>query len=303
MLKKFSVLVSLIFVFSGVFAVFVETGDARRLGGGRSFGSSSGYQRSVPRQSLPQKSPGVTSQRATQGQAQPGAMASRGIFGGIGGMVSGLIMGSLIGSLLFGGGMGAFKGFGLFDLLIFGLMAYLLYRMVRSRRSAAAQAAGYGGLAGTGSSREAGSQPVAGGWGGLSAGESAEPKRPLLPEGFDEKSFLEGAKKAYARLQEAWNKRDLEDIRLFAVPEVFEEIERQARESKDNERTEIILVNADLLEARELNGKIVASVLFDVMMRENASQEVPEQVREIWHFSKAKSEGAKWMLEGIQQVE
>lgn len=301
MLKKFSVLVSLIFVFSGVFAVFVETGDARRLGGGRSFGSSSGYQRSVPRQSLPQKSPGVTSQRATQ--TQPGAMASRGIFGGIGGMVSGLIMGSLIGSLLFGGGMGGFKGFGLFDLLIFGLIAYLLYRMVRSRRSAAAQAAGYGGFAGPGSSREAGSEPVARGWGGLSAEESAEPKRPSLPEGFDEKSFLEGAKKAYARLQEAWNKRDLEDIRLFAVPEVFEEIERQARESKDNERTEIILVNADLLEARELNGKIEASVLFDVMMRENGSQEVPEQVREIWHFSKAKSEGAKWMLEGIQQVE
>jgi len=46
-----------------------------------------------------------------------------------------------------------------------------------------------------------------------------------------------------------WTRRDLEDIRRFASREVWEEIARQAQEDPRPGKSEILLVNARVLEA------------------------------------------------------
>jgi len=284
----------LIFVL-GLSYLLVETAEAARLGGGRSFGSRPSYQRSAPA-----PSPSPTSPQVSPGQSTPQMPAAATGMGRWGGMFGGLLMGGLIGSLLFGGGMHGAGGIGLLDIVLIGGGLFLLMRFLRARRMAAETASAGGSM-----SYDRG---PAQGWGSSGydpsidarAGEAAPPP---IPPGFDSDEFLKGAKIIYTRLQASWDKRDLEDIRQFTSPEVFEEIQRQVQEDPAPGKTELLLITPKILEVREIDGQTVASVLYDVMMRENNS-EMSRQVREIWHFSRATGNpDAFWVLEGIQQVE
>ena len=115
---------------------------------------------------------------------------------------------------------------------------------------------------------------------------SAEAEEVKIPKDFDQQDFMKGAKAVYTRLQNSWDKRDIEDIRYFTSKEVWEEINRQAQEDPKPSKTEILRVNARLLEVASSNSRTVASVLFDVMMRESREEDTAKEVREIWHFSK-----------------
>jgi predicted lipid-binding transport protein (Tim44 family) len=134
-------------------------------------------------------------------------------------------------------------------------------------------------------------------------GVPTEVMSPSIPPGFNEEEFLNGACAMYIRLQESWDKRDLGDIRQFTSPEVFSEIQSQAKEDPHPGKTELLLINPRLIEVREFDGQTIATVLFDVMMREGEDR-VSNQVRELWHFSRdAQRVDSFWTLEGIQQVE
>jgi len=274
--------------------------EARRAGGGRSFGSKPRYQRNVEKPAAPQKD-AQQSQAAPQTAQNP---SSRGAFGGLGGMLGGFLMGGLIGSLLFGG-MGEFQGPGLLDILLIGGGLFLLLRFLRARR-AATQAAGPMSFDGTGADPYAGrsAEPNRPAWGPAYGGDLNRNEGSSLPPGFDVAEFLAGAKAAYNRIQESWDKRDLEDIRNFTSPEVWEEMRRQAQEDPNPGKTEIVLLKPEVLEAKREGSETVVSVLFDVLLRESKEQMESEQVKEVWHFSRNESApGSFWVLEGIQQVE
>ena len=274
-----------------------DAAEAARLGGGKSFGSKPSYQRSAPATTpsptSPQVSPGQTTQQRPVAGPTPAPM------GRWGGMLAGLLMGGLIGSLLFGGGH-AYGGPGLFDMLLIGGGLFLLYRFIRARRMATASAAPAGSMSFDRSPAQ--------GWGQSGFSPSVEPEPPAaapatLPPGFNADEFLKGAKAIYTRLQTSWDKRDLEDIRQFVSAEVLAEIEHQAQADPQPGKTELLLINPSILEAREAEGQTTVSVLYDVMMRENGT-EMAKQVRELWHFSReTKKPEDFWRLEGIQQIE
>lgn len=289
----FSVII--LFVFA-LFYTWVEQADARRLGGGRSFGSSPSYQRSAPSPTSPQKSPSQT-QPSPQSPATPAAAPRP-----FGGMLGGLLMGGLIGSLLFGG-THSWGGPGLLDIIIFGGLLLFLFRFLKARRMAT-QGAGQASFSTGLDSQEA--------WGSAGSGYGSAQGRPVpaaaeevdIPQDFDKEDFMKGARAVYTRLQNSWDKRDLEDIGQFTSKDVWEEIKRQAQEDPKPSRTEILRVNARLLEVTASNSHTVASVLFDVMMRESREEDLAKEVREIWHFSKEDNDPKSfWVLEGIQQVE
>lgn len=260
--------------------------EAKRLGGGKSFGSSPQYERSAPRPATPQRD-AAAPQRQTQ-QSQQG-FKRPGFLGGMGGMLGGMLVGGLLGSLLFGGMGHGYGGPGLLDLLLVGGGLYLLFRFLRSRRTAV-QAAGP-------MSYE--ERPPS----SFRSLPGGQPGGSIAPEGFDEEEFLSGAKTAYVRLQAAWDRRDLDDIKNFATSEVLEEIRAQAMQDPASGKTEIMLLNADLVEVKTVAGREVASVLFDVMLRETAEEVSAKNVKEIWHFSRELGNKASfWVLEGIQQV-
>jgi predicted lipid-binding transport protein (Tim44 family) len=198
--------------------------------------------------------------------------------------------------------MHGFAGPGLLDILIVGGLLFFLFRFLRARRMATESA----GSSAFSSTAFQDVQPRDN-WGASGYGQapqaipsSFEPSS--IPAGFDQKEFLKGAKAVYTRLQQSWDRRDLNDIREFTHPEVFQEIRRQAEEDPNPGRTEIVLVNANLMEVKRDGGQTVASVLYDVLMRESADETMSKQVREIWHF-REKEAGSPWILEGIQQVD
>ncbi len=124
-----------------------------------------------------------------------------------------------------------------------------------------------------------------------------------MPPGFDEAEFLQGAKAAYARLQASWDARDMEDIRQFTTGAVFSEISAQAQADPGPSRTEVLMVEARLLEARTEGPATLATVYFDALLRETRGGGT-EQVREVWHFRRQDdTAGGMWLLDGIQQLE
>jgi hypothetical protein len=55
----------------------------------------------------------------------------------------------------------------------------------------------------------------------------------------------------YVRLQTAWDKRDLDDIRQFTSAEVFTEIQQQVQEDPTPGKTELLLITPRIIEVRD----------------------------------------------------
>lgn len=196
-----------------LFFAWPDLADAKRMGGGGSFGSKPSYSSGYNKPAAPSKdSPTMAQQAAPSNPSR---------FGGLGGMFGGLLMGGLLGSMLFGGG--GFAGPGMLDILLLAMGGFLLFKFVKSRRAATANSAPY---AYTGN-EEVQNPASHGGW-GHQRFEPQAPQSPILPHGLDEQEFLTGAKALYTRLQASWDRRDIDDIRQFTSPEVSEEIARQA---------------------------------------------------------------------------
>uniref|UniRef100_A0A832A0E2 Tim44 domain-containing protein n=1 Tax=Desulfacinum infernum TaxID=35837 RepID=A0A832A0E2_9BACT len=293
--RKRFVLVGAMFVLGFfLWTLWAEVAEAARLGGGKSFGSRPSYQRSAPAPSRSYSSP-----QRDAGQTPLGGMPRSPVASPTrswGGMLGGLLLGGLIGSLLFGGAH-AWGGPSLLDLVVIGGGLFLLFRFLKARRLATQSAAGYGP-----SPFQAPQGPPFGTFRAQPSGAEAASgsREPSWPEGFDSQGFLEQAKALYVRLQEAWDRRDLKAIQEAVSPEVYDEIRRQAEEDPRPSRTALLWINPELLEVRTLDGQTVASVLFDVMMRET-EEETAKQVRELWHFRR-QGAGDLWIVEGIQQV-
>ena len=300
---------------------------AKRAGGGGSFGSRPSYNRSytppaAPSAPVAPSSPAGPSQMNQQRPATPPPAAPSPGFGSrMGWGVGGFLMGGLLGSMLFGGGFGGggFGGIGLLDILLIGGILFLGFKLLRGRSAASqsgAQGSGPQPYEPTPDSRPGAEQswdrlrsaPPAGSGGAGAFGDGTTkqetPQGPAVPEGFNAAEFLEGAKTVYSRIQGAWDRRDMNDIALFTTPEVHQEMTRQAKADPGPSRTELLMVNAKLVEYREDGGDSVATVLFDVLMREDANEDRPKQVREVWHFSRETANPtSNWRLEGIQQLE
>jgi predicted lipid-binding transport protein (Tim44 family) len=313
----FTLVLSLFLTFAGL-----SDAQAKRFGGGGSFGGrssySSPYQRSAaPTRQANQQQAGNPSQAARPGWANRG---------GLMGMLGGLALGGLLGSMFMGGG---FHGLNFLDILIFGGIAFFLYKFMAAR-NASAQRPAYGQTSGR--TQDNGYQDTASGYkpyqdqspqnnpsgfdtdilfdknkkttdlSDQSVLQDADFNTALIPAGFDEQGFLAGAKIAYKTLQKAWDDRDLADIRGLTTDKVFAEIQDQIKASDEENHTEILKLNAEILEVREIGNEIEAVVLFDAIMREGRDEQAG-QVREVWHFVKPKSGlQTKWLLDGIQQL-
>lgn len=299
-MKIKAILTMLIMLGGACMYALPDTADAARLGGGRSFGSR-------PSMSQPAQAPSAMQRQSTQ-QRQQAAQAQqpqrKGFLGGMGGLLGGLLAGSLIGSLLFGGG---FSGGGIMDILLLGILLFVGLKLFARARSKAQPAP-----AGAGNAPMGGMEPplqrndtAASGWDTLSGQNNAYNSQPEvvipMPADFDAEEFLRGAKMAYNRLQAAWDSRDLNDIAQFASPAVMDAVHQQLAEETEPSKTEILLVNAQLLSVVNEDKEQRAQVYFDVLMRERPDQPTPSNVREIWHFVR-ELDGGTWKLDGIQQV-
>ncbi|MEF2144994.1 MAG: Tim44-like domain-containing protein [Desulfovibrionaceae bacterium] len=102
--------------------------------------------------------------------------------------------------------------------------------------------------------------------------------------GFDKTEFLHGAKLAYVRLSEAFDRLDADAAAPFASQAVLDGLRARAASGAEPVNTEIVLVDADLLEHTAENGRDEAVVLYDVLLRRGPDAREPEQVKQVWRF-------------------
>jgi len=281
------------------FSLVALDADARRLGGGRSVGTQ--REAITPRQSAPQgakTAPTQTTPAAPPAQ-QPSGM-SRWL-----GPLAGLAIGAGLASLFMNNGMGgALAGILLIAALAMG--ALFLVRMFRGSRATPqplryAAADPYGGNA-----PEPTQSPAPATMGGYAAPHSvaATTQSPStqLPSDFDEQQFVRHAKLNFVNLQAANDRRDLSSIRDFLTPELCREIESDMRAAGDApQKTDVVTLDADVLDVATENGKYIVSVRFSGLIRETAGAE-PQPFSEIWHLEKPVSGYSGWLVAGIQQA-
>jgi predicted lipid-binding transport protein (Tim44 family) len=294
--------------------------DARPLGGGRSFGRQS---QSVSRMRTPAPPPAPYQQPSYQRPAPAPAPVQAPLpvkrpsmwKGLLGGALLGLGLGALFSHFGIGGAMaGALSSLLMIVLLVFAVM--FIVRMFRRKDTPANSAfTGFNpnpvpasATPEIGSGLSGGYQGNAGGFQpGFSNGPSLDKAAPAhqpwgVPAGFDTDAFLRHAKASFIRMQAAWDRSDLADLREFTSPEVYAELSLQVQERGGQpDFTEVVNIDAQLLGIETTERDYFASVQFNGMIR-NAPGAQPEPFVEVWNLAKPLNGSGGWVLAGIQQI-
>ena len=294
-------------------SVAIPEAQARRMGGGSIGKQSQNVSRQAPMQQRQANTAPNSAQAAPMAAAKPPS-AWKGMLGGA---LLGLGMGALFSSLGLGGAMGSM----LSSLLMLGLLAMaglFVFRMIQKRKSgnqpqpAFANAYTYAGGAPVPSTPVIGSrlahvespvQPSALQSLSPASGTAANSLAPWgIPADFDVAGFLRHSKTYYIRLQAAWDKADINDIREFTTPEMFGELRLQLQERGVMANvTDVVALDAELLGIETSGSEYLASVKFSGTVREDQHR-APTQFVEVWNLSKPTSGQGGWILAGIQSL-
>lgn len=285
--------------------------EAKRLGGAK----SSGMQRSQATQPAtpPAAQPGTPGAAATQAApaaaaAAPAAAAAatkRSWAGPLTALAAGLGLAALASHFGFGE---ALANAMLIALAVFAVLAIIGFVM-RKRAAGGASPAMAGAGAGTMRSGSFGGGSFGRGSGstriGSALGQQAVapvPAATAIPVDFDAAGFARNAKAQFLALQEANDARDLDRLRDYLTPEMFEVV-RDEISARGNEpqRTEVFGLDARVLEVAQEPQRHVVSVRFTGGVREHGGE--VENLDEIWHLAKPRSGSGGWVIAGVQQVE
>jgi len=315
------------------FASF-EAEAARRLGGGGSIGrqSSNVTQREATRPATP---PPTQNQAAPSAQpgANPAAAAPRRPWGAmLGGLAAGLGLAWLAHSLGLGEAFGQFLMIALLVMVAMALVGYFM----RSRRAAAPSPANRPfAFEGPGATAEqavpprqyspdhvgndasarpwernsmAFEAPKQGQGGGVQIGSALSGSQSWgIPAGFDVEGFVGSAKRNFVTLQDAWDRADIPALRAMMTDEMLKEIRAQLGERENQlagtaNKTEVVMLDAQLLGIEDLGDDYMASVEFSGMIREEPSSG-PSPFREVWNMTKPKNGHSGWLVAGVQALQ
>ncbi|RRS03406.1 Tim44 domain-containing protein [Aquabacterium soli] len=300
--------------------------EAKRLGGGR----PAGMQRQAPAKApdAPPAKPGqpTNANAPTQGAAPAAAGAAAGAgkrswMGPIAGIAAGLGIAALMSHLGMGEAFGNFLTMALLALVAVIAIRFLINRFRQNNGGGAARGAGPQ-LAGAGApwaqqgnqapqqsrsadvlspmQREAQqafspAAPVAGALGGAAVSS--------VPEGFDAAGFERIAKMIFIRLQAANDASNVDDLRKFTTPELFASLRLDLQErGQAAQQTDVLQLDAELVETTQENGQWIASVRFHGLIREAADQGA-EPFNELWHLVKPVDGDREWAIAGITPVQ
>jgi len=307
---------------------------ARRMGGGKSIGQQSNQ---VTKRDAVPPAPAAPAQNAAPTNAAkpatpaPAAAAPKKPWGAmLGGLAAGLGLAWLAHSL----GMGEAFGNVLMFLLIAVAVMALIGFFLRSRRNAAAGNQGGFDYQGAGASADqpaslkqynpenVGNDASARPWEsqntrfdssaaqastGSMIGAALQGSQTWgIPADFDVAGFVAAAKRNFVTLQDAWDRSDMNLLSSMMTDTMVAEIRSQLAERESQfpgqpNKTEVVMLEAQLLGIEEQADVYLASVEFNGMIREDASAG-PSSFREVWNMSKSK-QGGGWLVAGVQALQ
>lgn len=285
-MKKFFIFLTLSFFTVNLIAIDAE---AKRMGGGKSFGKQ---RQSINQQSTPnqQQAPAPTRNAAAGGGSKWG------------GALAGLAAGGLLAALFMGG---AFEGINMMDILMLILIAGVIFFIIRMMRKPRIveheRPMQYSGV--STSTRDSTAQSPLGQTTGTMVASDVASRSSNIPPDFKIEPFLRNAKTSFIRLQAAYDIGDINDIREYTTPEMLAEISMQIQErGNTQQKSEVMFLDANLLDVETSHDSAIASVRFTGQMRELPDGE-PEAFDEIWHVEKNINDpDSVWLLAGIQQT-
>jgi len=321
----FSAMLALTLSFAGVNA------EAKRLGGGGSFGkqSSNVTQRQA---APPAAAPAATSAAAAKKPWGAGAM--------LGGLAAGLGLAWLASSLGLGDEFGQIIMFGLLALAVMLVIGFVM-RKFKGQNNGQNGAQENGGqfsspfaFQGAGSPAAAttpknyspenvGNDASARPWesnnmafdanaagaantGSMIGSALGGSQSWGVPAGFDAEGFLKACKANFLTLQDAWDRSDIQNLRAMMTDEMLEQIkvqlaDRESHAGGDTNKTDVVILEAQLLGIEELADVYMASVEFSGMIREDASAGA-SPFREVWNMTKPRN-GGGWLVAGVQALQ
>jgi len=311
----------------GIFAatLAMDADAQRRLGGGKSLGKQSApAQRQAqppqaPQQSPQQTAPQTAPQPAAAAPAAAGAAAKAASpwRGALMGLAAGLGLAALASWLGFGEGFAM-----LLMALVIGIVLMIVLRAVFARMRGAQPAPAYShGNPGRIATRDepvgyeaqpapqplqrAALEPVSTARPGSAMdefvrGASVAPAALSIPAGFDVEGFLGHARGYFGKLQDAWDRGDLNALADFTTHELFIALTHVLRaQPRDGGASEVASLDATLLGIDTGTREHVASVRFTGVMKRNGEE---ERFDEVWNLSKPTDGSGGWLLAGIQQL-
>lgn len=290
--------------------------EAKRLGGGRASGmqrqmpakqadSSPPAQNATPNQAgKPAQATPAPANAAAQTAAQP---AKRSWMGPIAGLAAGLGLAALASHFGFGEQLANFMMIALLAVVAMVAVGWLMRRM-RGAQPTGPQLAGAGAPYSSAASSAAQASPMMreaqGVFGGgqasvATAGAAAAASVSARPDGFDVDGFTRIAKMIFIRLQAANDEANIEDLRKFTTPELFASLRLDLQErGQAAQQTDVMQLDAELVDTAQENGQWVASVRFSGLIREEVGHGA-EPFNELWHLVKPLDGAREWAIAGI----
>ncbi len=317
----------------------LDADAARRLGGGGSIGKQSGnVTQSQQSQQPPANAPAQQQNAGAQQNAAqparpattpPAATPQRRPWGAmLGGLAAGLGLAWLAHSLGFGPALA-----NILTLLLLGLLAAVVlgFEMRRLRGGAPAQRPAYaaGAPADVATAprqynpEKVGNDASARPWErnsmafepakygrgqGLQIGSALGAAETWsIPAGFDAAGFVEASKRNFMTLQDAWDRSDIPTLRSMMTDEMLSEIRTQLAEREKHtggqpNKTDVVMLEGQLLGIEDLGDGYMASVEFSGLIRENPSSG-PSPFREVWNMTKPKDGSTGWLVAGVQALQ
>jgi len=304
-MKRTSIL--LLAAFAALPLTLSDLADAARMGGGRSFGAqrqSVTPSKPAPPAAAPANSAAAQPATPAAGTAPAPAAAPSGAsrwLGPIAGIAAGLGLAALLSHF------GLSEGFG--SLLLVGLVIFagvFLVRMLMRRREIAKPLQYAGASVRPGYENQARpvwsdapkvEPPVAPAAGAPGFGVARKP----LPQGFDAAGFASEAKRQFIRLQGSYDTADRAALSAVMTSEMYTEIGRELDERGPHQATEIVTLDADVLDVATEGDKHWASVRFTGLVREDGEPQ-PKPIDEVWNLAKPVRGTSGWLLAGITQL-
>ncbi len=313
----------------------VDADAARRLGGGGSVGKQSGNV--TQREAAQPGGAGAAQSQAARPQtpaATPAAAAPKRPWGAmLGGLAAGLGLAWLASSLGLGAQFGQFLMFALLALVIMAVVGFIM-RSRKNGAGAAGTARSPMAFQGAGApadmarpaaqyspdkvGNDASARPwernsmafEAGKFGntGVQIGSALAGSQTWgIPAGFDTEGFIGAAKRNFVTLQDAWDRSDIASLRAMMTDDMLGEIRSQLNDRESHiggqvNKTDVVMLEAQLLGVEDLGSDYMASVEFSGMIREEPSAGA-SPFREVWNMTKPKSGSSGWLVAGVQALQ
>ncbi|PSV32280.1 preprotein translocase subunit Tim44 [Photobacterium sp. GB-72] len=290
MMKRFFAVFALVFVV----ALSAPHAEAKKFGGGKSFGKS--FKTAPMKKQQPQQTDTIRKQNSPASSSKKGLM---------GGLLGGLLAGGLL-AAFFGG---SFDGIQFMDILIIGVIAFVLFKLFKAMRANKGTPMGHRESYAGNSPRQqpqqaqqqyrqatgSQSQPQNGGF------ESTDSDVPFnLPPNFNMNAFLSGSRDHYRIIQGAWNHNELAKIKEYVSPALFADLQAERAKLSGEQHTEVMYVDAELVRADYDANSAQLSIKFSGRYKDT-QEGIEEDINDVWHLERdLKTPNAPWLIVGIQ---